>query len=156
MGFLWRPGDAVGVSVRAPLQGFDSFGAGKPRAWPWAALGCPVGADGGGWGRMGGGWGACRGDSLDCFVEGMVFDRYSSQLVNLKSLVVDRIRWVRRAGAGGFFLARGVFGGFRAGTPAGVRAPLGCGSGGVALLNHRLLAEMPPASCWAGVGIMLG
>ena len=133
---------------------------GRGPGLPWGAPLGRMGSDGVGWGadggRMGGGWGACRGDSLDCFVEGMVFDRYSSQLVNLKSLVVDRIRWVRRAGAGGFFLARGVFGGFRAGTPAGVRAPLGCGSGGVALLNHRLLAEMPPASCWAGVGIMLG
>ena len=63
---------------------------------------------------------------------------------------------MRSAGAGGFSFARGPFGGCRAGTPAGVRAPLGCGSGGVASLNHRLHAGMPPASCGAESGIMRG
>ncbi len=46
----------------------------------------------------------------------------------------------------GFLLARRPFGGSRAGTPAGVWAAfLGWGSGGVAALDHRPPAGMPPA-----------
>ena len=54
------------------------------------------------------------------------------------------------------FVASRPLGGYRASTPAGVRAPLGRSSGGVASLNHRLPAGMPPASSGAASGIMLG
>ena len=39
-----RPGDARGVGLRSPLQGFMPLVRGKPRALPWATLVCPVGA----------------------------------------------------------------------------------------------------------------